>query len=346
MSNSHYLDTRASHVALYSLRPTIRDASYLGLGHIAIHSHIPPLRAGVSIVYSNESVAGDSSTTYKNLAVSYSVFKMRHKPPALALSSIPYRTEDDVHDLPLENIGLRSLFLERQSTHRLGPRGTFDVRERFLSVRSQQSTKRIAIEKGNDDRFWEDCGNNTPMLKRESKSASLTTLTVEKPHTQSRIRPKQGELFRITRHQQIKTTPPPPSPPPSSSRMVDESEVSETLGATFQWLKNRVEVPKFDQIHLSRHTLRPRAYRTTTVVSCNTPNDDEQSCLAELLDFTPDLGGIVIPSKTVLPQRAHENVSGQAFPLCHLISESFDAFKMNRQPPLLSAPILRRTKTI
>ena len=340
MSGSSYLDNRASHVALYSLRPTIRDASYLGLGHIALHSHIPPLRAGVSIIYSNEVVAGDSSTSYERLAVSYSVFKMRHKHPALAPSSIPYKTEDDVHDLPLESIGLRSLFLERQSTlHRLGPRGSFDVRERFLSVRPQQSMKRITIEKDNDDLFWEDCGNNTPMLNRESNSSSLATHTIEKPHIQSRT--KQGELFRIARCQQIKRTPPPPPSP-----LLDETDVSETLGSTFQWLKNRVKVPKFNQIHLSRHTLRPRAYRTTTVVSCNTPNDDEQTCLAELLDFTPDLGGIVIPSKTVLPQRTHENAPSRAFPLCHLISESFDAFKLNRQPPMLSAPILRRTKTI
>ena len=89
--------------------------------------------------------------------------------------------------------------------------------------------------------------------------------------------------------------------------------------------------------------------------------------LESLLAITPDLGGLIIPSKIVpssLPliddkssngkevdeeeeeeQRrswAQKQKYSQAVSLPQLLSESFDAFKLGRQPPMLLAPVLRR----
>jgi len=365
--NKRFPDKRASHIALYSLRPTIRDASYLRLGHVASHSRIPPLRAGVSVSFSGD----NNEMVQDRLAVTYSVFNMRHLPSQSDTSySIPYKTMDyrkDIHDLSIEEIGSRTLYLESseplESLNMRGPKGSFDIRERFLV--GQQELKKRINENKQDDSFWnDDSKDQTCNASEKAKSAAVLTPEVQQslgPHSgmtnktclnfniqtdkhdyiPSHTKQQRRELFPITCHPlQIVTR----------TKLSDtfETEVTDTFETTLRWLKTRATVPTFNQVHVSRHTLRPRFIDGKPSALRHYNEDIELRNLEEILKNTQNYGGIVIPSTQVLQERTltKEYASSRAIPLTVLLSDSFDATALNRQQPMLSAPVLRRMKTI
>jgi hypothetical protein len=273
----------------------------------------------------------------------------------------------DVHDLSIEEIGLRTLYLESseplESLKKRGPKGSFDIRERFLV--GQQELKKRINENKQDDSFWnDDSKDQTCNASEKAKSAAVLTPEVQQslgPHSgmtnktclnfniqtdkhdyiPSHTKQQRRELFPITCHPlQIVTR----------TKLSDtfETEVADTFETTLRWLKTRATVPTFNQVHVSRHTLRPRFIEGKPSALRHYNEDIELRNLEEILKNTQNYGGIVIPSTQVLQERTltKEYASSRAIPLTVLLSDSFDATALNRQQPMLSAPVLRRMKTI
>jgi hypothetical protein len=350
-------DTRASHVALYSLRPTIRDVQ-LGLSYAAIHSRIPPLLAGVSII-----LPGFEHRP----ALSYSVFKTQHRSDAQIVlpQVIQYRIQSSrlLDHNSSDIVGLQSLYLERIVTvdnKCLGPRSSYDVRERFLVPRDSISSVAFK-ENSEDEKFWK-------CLNVAEKIVTMTNTDTTTLNKRDSVEINQTQPRKLAKRLFCRT-----GPQENSNRLrivVNDNQehskakdVTIELDAALRWLKNKVVIPSHNQIYLTRHTICPRDFNERPCQK----SQDEQMNLESLLAIIPDLGGIIIPSKIVpssLPliddkssngkevdeeeeeeQRrswARKQKNSQAVSLPQLLSESFDAFKLGRQPPMLLAPVLRR----
>jgi len=350
-SDYSYRDTRASHVALYSLRPTIRDVQ-LGLSYAAIHSRIPPLLAGVSII-----LPGFEHRP----ALSYSVFKTQHRLDAqLVLPHvIQYRIQSSrlLDHNSSDIVGLQSLYLERIVTvdkKCLGPRSSYDVRERFLVPRD--STSSVAIkENSEDEKFWADCAQSRKSLNVAEKIATSINTNTTTLNSNDSVEICQTQPRKLAQRLFCTT-----GPQENSNRLrtvvIDNQEHSKAkdvtieLDAALRWLKNKVVIPLHNQIYITQHTICPRDLNERP---CQKKSQNEQMNLESLLTITPDLGGIIIPSKIVpssLPLiddkssnvKVRKQKNSQTVSLPQLLSESFDAFKLGRQPPMLLAPVLRR----